>query len=56
MKTRTSIYIDIKELEKLKSRAEENGRSISGEVCFILKHVLNGRANDGTSTNLAGGD
>ncbi len=56
MKTRTSIYIDIKELEKLKLRAEENGRSISGEVCFILKHALNGRPNDGTSPHLAGGN
>lgn len=41
MKRRTSVYMETDFLKKLANRAEQNGRSMSGEITFILKNALN---------------
>jgi len=39
-KTGTSIYLEIDFLKKLKEQAENNGRSLNGEITFMLKQAI----------------
>ena len=38
--TALTLYIDNIVLDKIKIRASRNNRSISQEVCFILKNII----------------